>query len=230
MQPSKLYSFSPFMALILCLMFCSPVSADNEMNRAGTTETKPDYIEQATGLKKLSGDRFILDLKYAGTDNFLGKDVYSPFELNACYLHPEAYEKMMQVSEALAKENLYLIIYDCYRPLEVQKAMWQIMPDARYVANPATGSLHNRGVAVDCALADENGNLLDFPTGFDDFSEQAWQSYECPKNAQQPCINKQRLTSIMLAAGFKAIRTEWWHFQLPDSKKYPLLSLKGGTK
>lgn len=199
------------------LLLGGPASADETGDR----------VEQATGLKKVTGQRFILDLKYAGTDNFLKKDVYSPFGLAACYVHPEMHAKLMELEPFLEKEQLRLVIFDCYRPLEVQKAMWEILPDRRYVANPATGSLHNRGSAIDCALADDHGDLLEFPTPFDSFTAKASPNYKCPAADPGPCQNRDKLGGLMRSAGFEGINTEWWHFQLPGAKKYPLLSLEG---
>ena len=218
---------SAFFLFCLCLFLAAATEA---MAGAPTQAAEPDPVEQATGLKKLTGARFIPDLKYAGTDNFLGKDVYTPFGLDACYVHPEAHERLMRLVPFLEKENMRLVLYDCYRPLEVQKAMWEILPDGRYVADPAKGSLHNRGVAVDCALADEGGTPLEFPTPFDSFSEQAWQSYACPAENPVPCRNREKLNALMRSAGFMTIRTEWWHFQLPGAKKYPLLPLEGDAR
>ena len=187
----------------------------------------PDALEKATGLVKLSGERFILDLKYASAENFLGQDVYSPFGLAACYVHPDLRDKLATLHALLAAEGLRLVIYDCFRPIEVQQAMWKILPDSRYVANPARGSLHNRGIAVDCALADESGNPLEFPTGFDSFEKKAWQNYVCSKPERKACVNRDRLRKLMQDAGLVPIRTEWWHFQLPNTAKYPLVSIYG---
>lgn len=165
----KRKSLAIFLSIFLSVCFvCSPALAD----------TTGDAVEQATGLKKLAGERFILDMKYASSDNFLKTDVYSPFGLNACYLRPEMAASVKRLEPVLEQAKLRLIIFDCYRPLEAQKAMWEILPDRRYVANPATGSLHNRGAALDCALADENGAMLSFPTGFDDFSPKAGAAYQ----------------------------------------------------
>lgn len=231
--PNNIAGRAVFFVLLCCLAFSPNMASGAAPDHSGSTaspESAADRIEKGTGLKKLSGDKFILDLKYASEDNFLKKDVYSPFGLNACYVHPEAYEMLQELEGLLEKENLRLVIFDCYRPLEVQKAMWEIMPDGRYVANPAKGSLHNRGIAIDCALADENGKLLEFPTPFDSFSETAWQAYECPGDVPAPCANREKLNSLMREVGFRTIRTEWWHFQLPDARKYPLLSIEGGVK
>lgn len=186
-----------------------------------------DAIEAATGLKKLEGELFILDLKYASDDNFLQRDVYSAFGIAACYLHPDAHAKVKSIEPELQRRGLRLVIYDCYRPLEVQRAMWEILPDGRYVANPEKGSLHNRGVAIDCALTDGEGKLLEFPTAFDSFEEKAWQAHVCPKGGEAPCNNRELLKELLLGAGLHAIRTEWWHYQLPNARNYPLLSVSG---
>lgn len=197
--------------------------------RCAAAETV-DPIERATGLKRLDEVRFVMDLKYATEDNFLKQDVYTPFGLNACYVHPDLHARLMRLHAKLETEGLRLVVFDCYRPLEVQRAMWAILPDSRYVANPARGSLHNRGVAIDCALADDNGEYLAFPTAFDSFEEQAWHSYTCPAGDVAPCRNREKLKNLMTGVGLQPLRTEWWHFQLPNARNYPLLSLKGDRK
>lgn len=194
------------------------------------TEIASDALTKATGLVRLSGERFILDLKYASADNFLGQDVYSSFGLEACYVHPDLGAKLAVLHKLLASEGLRLVIYDCFRPIEVQQAMWKILPDSRYVANPASGSLHNRGIAIDCALADEDSRYLEFPTKFDSFEKKAWQAYVCPKSEQKACVNRDRLRKLMQDAGLVPIRTEWWHFQLPNAAKYPLVSIHGPSE
>lgn len=189
-----------------------------------------DKIEMATGLKKLEGERFIINMKYNSTDNFLKKNTYKDFGIESCYLLPEVYEKIQALSPVLKAEKLKLVIYDCYRPLEVQQAMWKIMPDSRYVANPKTGSLHNRGVAIDCALTDENGTLLSFPTGFDSFEEKAAHTYVCSADEQEQCANRDKFKKMMESVGLQSLRTEWWHYQLPNAKTYPLLSIYENKK
>ena len=162
---------------VLCaspLSWAAASDGENSVQGPGGSERLQEKAFEQAGLKKLTGDRFILDLKYASQDNFLQQDVYSPFGLDACYVHPELHAKLLKLHDRLAAEGLRLVIYDCFRPLEVQRAMWKILPDARYVANPAKWSLHNRGIALDCALADENRCSLEFPTDFDSIEQTAW--------------------------------------------------------
>ncbi|MCL2144643.1 MAG: M15 family metallopeptidase [Endomicrobia bacterium] len=187
-----------------------------------------DKIEIATGLKKLEGERFISDMKYNSEDNFLKKNVYKDFGIESVYVHKEVYDKLKALEPVLKEKKLKLVIFDAYRPLEVQKAMWEILQDSRYVANPKTGSLHNRGVAIDIALADEDGNYLEFPTEFDSFEAKAAHSYECAPEEQYKCENRALLKSLMESVGLTALKTEWWHYQLPNAKEYPILSIYEG--
>lgn len=215
---------------IVWVLFVSLFTACQAKPISPTTPTAPlppqkDAIEIATGLKKLEGERFIINMKYNSTDNFLKKNTYKDFGIESCYLLPQVHEKIQSLAPALKEQKLKLIVYDCYRPLEVQQAMWKIMPDSRYVANPKTGSLHNRGVAIDCALTEENGILLPFPTGFDSFEDKAAHTYVCSTDEQEKCNNRALLKGIMEKIGLVSIRTEWWHYQLPNARTYPLLSI-----
>jgi len=101
--------------------------------------------------------------------------------------------------------------------------MWEILPDSRYVANPANGSRHNRGAAVDVTLVDSTGTELSMPTEFDDFTERARQNY---KNlSAEVRRNRWILKSIMEKYGFSAIDSEWWHYDLKGWEIYPVTDL-----
>ena len=178
---------------------------------------------ETTELELINGDRFILDLRYNTADNFLKTNVYGKFGLDKCYVRPEMATKLTQLGELLRERKLKLLIYDCYRPLEVQRAMWKIVPDPKFVADPKKGSNHNRGVAIDAALVGEDGKALVFPTKFDDFTSRAYQSFACPAASPEPCANREILKTMMLKAGLKPLSSEWWHYELPDAKKYPLI-------
>jgi len=121
------------------------------------------------------------------------------------------------------KYNLRLKVYDGYRPLSVQKKMWAIMPDERYVANPAKGSRHNRGCAVDLTLVDSLGNELDMGTPYDDFTEKSHIDY---KNLPPEVLRNRRiLQEAMTKFNFILMRTEWWHFDYKGWEKYPILDI-----
>lgn len=174
---------------------------------------------------ELKGDRFILDLKYNSTDNFLKKNLYQEFGLDKCYVHPDLYTKLMQLESTLAEKKLKLVLFDGYRPVEVQQQMWNAVPDERYIANPQKGSNHNRGIALDCGLAREDGAYLQFPTEFDDFSEKAWHAHVCSAEESELCKNRDLLHFLMTSIGLVTYPTEWWHYQLPNPAKYPIIQV-----
>ncbi|NLC38672.1 MAG: D-alanyl-D-alanine dipeptidase [Clostridia bacterium] len=163
--------------------------------------------------------RIIIDLKYATEDNFLKEKVY---DTNRCYALPVLAEKLDAAQKLLEKDGLGLKVFDCFRPVAVQKKMWELVPDSRYVANPyKKGSNHNRGVAVDLTIVDKDGNELAMPTPFDTFTDKA-HKYSMIPTAQERA-NRLLLRLVMEKVGLEGINTEWWHFQLPDAEKYPLI-------
>ncbi|XHX80706.1 MAG: D-alanyl-D-alanine dipeptidase [Stenomitos frigidus ULC029] len=161
-----------------------------------------------------------LDLRYATTNNFMRRPLYKQ---SRCLLRASVAEQLGAVQKALEKEGLGLKVYDCYRPLSVQKQMWKLFPDDRYVANPARGSRHNRGSAVDVTLVDRRGKELTMPTGFDDFTEQAATNYDgASPQAKQ---NRQRLKDVMTQHGFTPLQSEWWHFDAASWAQFPVLDI-----
>ncbi|MFO1463989.1 MAG: M15 family metallopeptidase [bacterium] len=174
-------------------------------------------------LVPLEGPAFLLSLKYATEDNFLKKNVYAPFQLDRCYLHADLAAKLKQLAPKLEAKGLKLVLWDCYRPLEVQRAMWKLVPDPRYVADPKTGSNHNRGIAVDVSLANADGTPVEMPTAFDDFSPAAAPTAPCKPEHSSQCNNRDLLITLMAGVGLKPLSTEWWHFQLPNANRYPIV-------
>jgi D-alanyl-D-alanine dipeptidase len=159
----------------------------------------------------------ILDIRYATRNNFTGQAVYPAAR---CLLRRDAALRLLRVQENLAKKGYRLIVFDCYRPLSVQKRFWEILPDERYVADPSKGSRHNRGAAVDVSLADSAGRPLPMPTDYDDFSEKAHRdSRDAPPEA---LANSTILEAAMKEEGFEPFPTEWWHFDAPGWKEYPV--------
>jgi len=160
----------------------------------------------------------VIDLRYATADNFLGDTLYSA---NICLLRRSVAERLVKVHRDLQKMGLGLKIWDAYRPLSVQKKMWEKLPDSRYVANPDKGSNHNRGAAVDVTLVDKSGNELEMPTVFDDFSEKAGSHY--PDVSEAANKNRSILHEAMKRHGFQPINSEWWHFNDKDIYQYDVL-------
>jgi zinc D-Ala-D-Ala dipeptidase len=162
-----------------------------------------------------------LDIRYATPNNFMKRKVYP---VARCLLHEKVAKQLKQVQIELATDNLGLKVFDCYRPLSIQKEMWKILPDNRYVANPAQGSRHNRASAIDLTLVDlTTGKEREMPSKFDDFSARSHINY----NGATPVAksNRQVLRVAMEKYGFKGIPTEWWHYDSLDWKKYPVLDI-----
>ena len=158
-----------------------------------------------------------LDLRYATADNFTHQVVYPAAR---CLLRREVAERLARVQTALARQKLGLQLWDCYRPLSVQRRFWALVPDSRYVANPAQGSRHNRGAAVDVTLVDGDGHELGMGTAFDDFSARAHR--DAVGLAADASAHRATLTTAMAAEGFVGLPTEWWHFDAPEWRKFPI--------
>jgi len=156
------------------------------------------------------------ELIYATKNNFTGTPVYPP--IATAYLCLAPAQRLKRVQEALKERGLALKIWDAYRPHSVQKIFWERLPDPRYVGDPAKGSKHNRGAAVDLTLIDLLGNELSMQSTFDDFSERAHRS-------TSHCPNVQILTDAMVKAGFLIYESEWWHFEDPNWANYPILDI-----
>ncbi len=163
--------------------------------------------------------RVTLDIAYATTRNFTGKPVYSRA---ACYLHPDAEICLQHAIHYAAELELSLKIFDAYRPTEAQWKLWEHTPDPHFLAHPERGSPHSRGVAIDLTLLNKYGEELDMGTAFDAFTPQSHHgAADIPAHAKQ---NRLILLGIMTSAGYDFYRNEWWHYQLFNSRTYPLLS------
>ncbi len=164
----------------------------------------------------------IIDLKYGSTDNFMNKILYQ--QTNTSYLRKPAALALAKVQEQLLQKGLAIKIWDAYRPYSVTEKMWEPVKDERYAANPKYGSGHNRGIAVDLTLVDLiTGFELNMGTGFDHFSDTAHITWK--QLPTQILSNRLLLQQTMEAAGFIVLQTEWWHFYLPDARKYELMNL-----
>lgn len=159
----------------------------------------------------------ILDIRYATANNFTGKAVYPA---SRCLLRRDVAMRLLRVEEKLRRKGYRLIVFDCYRPLSVQKKFWAILPDERYVADPKKGSRHNRGAAVDVSLADSTGRPLEMPTGYDDFSGKAARGWTGSSAAARR--NSELLASSMKEEGFEPFPSEWWHFDASGWELYPV--------
>jgi D-alanyl-D-alanine dipeptidase len=139
-----------------------------------------------------------------------------------CALRPEVARALARVQRSLERQGLGLLVWDCYRPPAVQRALWERNPHPGQVANPRAGSNHTRGAAVDLTLVAADGGPLPMPTDFDAFTPAARQgATEGVSPAAQK--NRETLRRAMTAEGFTPIRQEWWHFDAKRARSYPLL-------
>jgi D-alanyl-D-alanine dipeptidase len=173
-------------------------------------------------LDSIAGIR--IDLRYATANNFVGRDLYSPFD--CAWLHVQAAAALERVVAWLAarRPDLTVLVLDALRPQRVQQQLWDALEgtDLRlYLADPARGSIHSYGMALDLTLVDAAGHELDMGTGFDDMTELSHPALEegfvlAGRLTEAQVANRRLLREAMLAAGFLAIKTEWWHFDCGD--------------
>lgn len=162
-----------------------------------------------------------LDLKYATTDNFMKRRLYS---LPKAYLRRSAAETLKQINAELKTQQLGLKIFDAYRPYAVTKAMWNEIHDDTYVADPRHGSKHNRGCAVDLTLVDlKTGQDLLMTSEYGDLTPKAHHSYT--QAAPIALQNRAKLKAIMEKYGFLPYESEWWHYNFKDWEKHDVLDL-----
>jgi D-alanyl-D-alanine dipeptidase len=160
------------------------------------------------------------DLRYATANNFTHQVVYPTAR---CVLRRPVAERLARVQTRLAARGFGLAVFDCYRPLAVQRKFFSLVPDPRYVADPKRGSRHNRGAAVDVTLVDASGTELDLGTPFDDFTPRAHRNArDLPDEVRR---RRAILDAAMAAENFTGMPTEWWHFDASDWRDYPLADI-----
>ena len=158
-------------------------------------------------------------LAYATEANLTGRPIYRNAQ---CWLHREAANRLDAAIRLARPLGLRLRIYDALRPVEAQWALWTANPDPDFVADPRRGSPHSRGAAVDLTLLDSQGRELDMGTSFDAFTPLSHHGRVDISAAAQR--NRLLLMGLMTAAGWDFYRNEWWHYQLFDARRYPLVS------
>ena len=171
-------------------------------------------------LKEYSND-FVYDMKYATEDNFLKSKVYDCAE---CYLRLKTAKALIIANSKFMKMGYKIKLYDCYRPLDIQKRMWTLVSNPSYVANPSKGSIHNRGGAVDITLVDSNGKELDMGTPFDFFGPEASHDYKV--FSKEILENRAMFKKIMKSTKFESFDSEWWHYNLKNAKSDPISNFK----
>jgi beta-N-acetylhexosaminidase/D-alanyl-D-alanine dipeptidase len=226
-------------AIVVCVAACSrseaprpvsepesesesrPAPGDARTGREPEPERPDDLIDVTTVAPGIR-----VEMRYATTDNFTKVAVY-PADAR-CLLRRDAAMRLARAQAALAAQGLGLKVWDCYRPFSIQRRFWQIVPDARYIAQPVVdaagkpvdGSKHNRGAAIDVTLVDAAGAALEVPTAHDDFSPRAHRGNRAWSAAAR--ANAAALDRVLFAEGFEGVSTEWWHYDAPGWKDYPL--------
>jgi D-alanyl-D-alanine dipeptidase len=176
----------------------------------------PDLVDAQDSVPGL-----VVELRYAQADNFLKKALY-PKGARCLLLRPVA-GRLARAAEDVARQGYRLKAWDCYRPLSVQWEMWERLPKRGYVADPHSGSNHNRGAAVDVTLVLPDGREVEMPTPFDTFAPSARQ--DAPAAKAEVAQRRALLRAAMEAAGFHINRMEWWHYEAPEAHGAPLLDV-----
>lgn len=222
------YGFFLWLIIVLFNSCCTEKIKLNEYNLPVATKKcqLKNQIKFNDSLRFVNLKNYIpnikFNFKYADTNNFTHEKLYNN---PIAFLRLEAAEKLKLAAIELENMGLGFKVFDAYRPYTITKKMWQIVPDENYAANPAKGSGHNRGAAIDLTLYNlRTGEDLLMPTPFDEFSEKAHHTYT--QLSEEILSNRKILKDIMTRYGFVALNTEWWHYSLPDAaKKYNLIDV-----
>src|SRR5438552_14466682 len=164
-----------------------------------------------------------LDIRYATDNNFVGRPVYP--EARA-FLQKPAAQAVVRVHKKLKEKGLGIVIFDGYRPWTITKLFWDVVPEdkRKFVANPAKGSKHNRGCAIDLSIFDlKTGQLMDMPSGYDEFTERASPDYKGA--TPQQTANREMLRKLMEDEGFTVNPNEWWHFDYENWERYAIYDI-----
>ena len=160
----------------------------------------------------------VVDLIYASKNNFTGQVIYAHA---LCFLRPQAEACLRKAIDAASGLGFRIKIFDAFRPQEAQEALWAFAPNPDYIADPKIGSNHTRGVAVDLTLVDAQGLELDMGTPVDTMNAESHHFHAAhPAKIQ---LNRMKLLTVMLEAGFVHHPREWWHYQVPDAQRFALI-------
>jgi len=162
------------------------------------------------------------DVRYATENNFTGKVLYPTDKV---YIRKIVGDALVDINNyLLSYHNYRLKIFDGFRPISVQRQMWEIFPNANYVADPATGSRHNRGAAVDLTIIDSLGVELNMGTEYDNFTEKAHYNFSDFPDLIK--YNRKLLRDVMIKFGFEPLESEWWHFDFNGWENYSIIDFK----
>ena len=208
----------PAQALLVALLVSAPLHAQEKPPRDPKATRAPDLVELVT-----LDPTITLDIRYATTNNFLGKVVYP--EARAFLQRPAA-TALVAAHRELARHGYGLMIHDGYRPWAITKVFWDMSsgPMREFVADPKTGSKHNRGCAVDLTMYDlATGQVVQMPGEYDESTQRSYPGYSGgPPEAR---AKRDLLRAAMERQGFTVEPNEWWHFNYQDWPSYPILDI-----
>lgn len=215
--------------IIIIALFTANVASSQKLGKSRTA-----LQMEKLGFQNIADkdSTIVIRLMYAKPDNFTGKVLYS--DLHEAYLHPHAMKSLIQAQKLLKKyhSGYRLVIYDASRPMHIQQTMWDVVEGTKkssYVSNPMNGGgMHNYGLAVDISILNEKGDSIPMGTKVDYMGPCAHIDKEAllvqqRKITHQAKKNRELLRRVMTEAGFRPLRTEWWHFNRvsrPVAKKY----------
>src|SRR5829696_5491204 len=206
-----------FIIPLVCLIFFSGAFAQDG-------PPKESHKREADLVELITLDSTIkLDIRYATAINFVSRPVYP--EARA-FLQKPAAKAVANVHKKLRKQGLGLVIFDGYRPWSITKLFWDVVPEdkRKFVADPSKGSKHNRGCAVDLSIYDlKTGELIDMPSGYDEFTERASPNYSGGTPVQT--ANRELLRKLMEDEGFAVNPNEWWHFDYKNWQDYAIYDI-----
>jgi len=197
---------------LCCLLLASCRSGPPEERGQFRPSELVELVKLDTGIR--------LDIRYATTNNFMGRPVYRQAR---AFLQRPAAEALVRANASLKPRGYGLLVFDGYRPWSVTRAFWdsatQAQRDIGFVANPAEGSKHNRGCAVDLTLYElATGSEVTMPSAYDEFSERAFPAYQ--GGTAESRASRDLLRSAMEAEGFTVLKEEWWHFDFKNWREY----------
>ena len=204
--------------LFLILLFFLSTHSFAEAEFPPGSSREPDLVE----LVQLDST-IHLDIRYATSNNFMGRPMYAKAK---AYLQRPAAEALVRVHRGLSGQGYGLLVFDGYRPWSVTKKFWDETPPEKrgFVADPAIGSRHNRGCAVDLSLFDlKTGKEVAMPSGYDEFTERASPAYKGGTSEGRRC--RDLLRSAMESEGFRVNSGEWWHFDYNNWEEYDILDI-----
>lgn len=225
----KIMKISSLLILSTFLTLCIAGQQVTENNLPVTSkyslfskQVKLDSSKEMIELKTIIPN-IVYDLRYSTVNNFMHRMMY-PQNTSVTYLRLPAVIALQKVQKELNEKGLGLKIFDAYRPYSVTVKFWELVHDEHFVANPAKGSGHNRGIAVDLTIINlKTGEELNMGTGFDNFTDTAHQEFtNLPEEILQ---NRKLLLTTMKQYGFYPLITEWWHFYLKDEEKFEVLDI-----